>query len=48
MPSVMQFYPNSIFPAGWALIKYAVLNENTAPPPKIRQLIGLAAAAQIP
>ena len=48
VPSTMQVYPKSAVPAGWALIKETDLNENTALSPKIRELIGLAVAAQIP
>ena len=48
VPSIIQVYPKSAVPAGWALVKETDLNENTALPPKIRELIGLAVAAQIP
>ena len=48
VPSIMQVYPKSAVPAGWALIKGTDLNENTALPLKVRELIGLAVAAQIP
>lgn len=48
VPSLMQVYPKSAVPAGWALIKQTDLNENTALTPKVRELMGLAVAAQIP
>ena len=48
VPSLMQIYPRSAVPAGWALIKETDLNEDTALPMKTRELIGLAVAAQIP
>lgn len=48
VPSMMQVYPKSAVPAGWALIKQTDLNEDTALSPKVRELMGLAVAAQIP
>ena len=48
IPSIMQIYPKSAVPAGWALVKETDLNKNTALPPKTRELIGLAVAAQVP
>ena len=48
VPSVFQGYPSSAMAGGWALMKSTDLNENTALSPKIRELIGLAVAAQIP
>jgi AhpD family alkylhydroperoxidase len=48
VPSIMQVYPKSAVPAGWAMIKETDLNENTALSPKYRELIGLGVAAQIP
>ena len=48
VPSILQVYPKSAVPAGWALVKQTDLNENTALPMKTRELIGLAVAAQIP
>ena len=48
VPSVFQGYPKSAMAGGWALMKSTDLNENTALTPKIRELIGLAVAAQIP
>ena len=48
VPSIMQVYPKSAVPAGWALIKETDLNQNTALPAKTRELIALAVSAQIP
>lgn len=48
VPSIMQVYPKSAVPAGWALIKETDLNQNTALPAKTRELIALGVAAQIP
>ena len=48
VPTELQLYPESARAAGWAMMKSTDLNENTALPSKIRELIGLAVAAQIP
>ena len=48
VPSIMQVYPKSALPAGWAMIKETDLNQNTALPAKTRELIALGVAAQIP
>ncbi|MDX1402602.1 MAG: DUF4440 domain-containing protein [Kiloniellales bacterium] len=48
IPSIMQVYPKSAVPAGWALIKETDLNPDTALSPRERELIGLGVAAQIP
>lgn len=48
VPSIMQVYPKSAVPAGWAMIKETDLNQNTALPAKTRELIALGVAAQIP
>ena len=48
IPPRMQNYPESAKAAGWALIKSKDLNKNTALPLKVRELIGLAVASQIP
>ena len=48
VPSIMQVYPESARAAGWALMKSTDLNKNTAFPAKVRELIGLAVASQIP
>ena len=48
VPAEMQLYPESARAAGWAMMKSTDLNQNTALPKKVRELIGLAVAAQIP
>ena len=48
VPTELQLYPVTARAAGWAMMKSTDLNENTALPAKIRELIGLAVAAQIP
>jgi AhpD family alkylhydroperoxidase len=48
VPAEMQVYPESARAAGWALMKSTDLNKNTALPAKVRELIGLAVASQIP
>ena len=48
VPAEMQLYPESARAAGWEMMKAADFNKNTALPTKVRELIGLAVAAQIP
>jgi AhpD family alkylhydroperoxidase len=48
VPSIMQVYPESARAAGWAMMKSTDLNKNTALSAKVRELIGLAVASQIP
>jgi len=48
VPAELQVYPESARAAGWEMMKSTDLNENTALPAKVRELIGLAVAAQIP
>jgi AhpD family alkylhydroperoxidase len=48
VPTELQLYPESARAAGWAMMKSTDLNKNTALPSKVRELIGLAIAAQIP
>lgn len=48
VPTELQLYPESARAAGWAMMKSTDLNKNTALPSKVRELIGLAVAAQIP
>lgn len=48
VPSLFQIYPKSAVGAGWALMKSTDLNENTALSAKVRELIALGVAAQIP
>lgn len=48
VPTELQLYPESARAAGWMMMKSTDLNENTALASKVRELIGLAVAAQIP
>lgn len=48
VPTELQLYPESARTAGWTMMKSTDLNKNTALPSKVRELIGLAVAAQIP
>ena len=48
VPAEMQLYPKSERAAGWEMMKATDFNKNTALPTKVRELIGLAVAAQIP
>jgi len=48
VPSLFQVYPKSAIGAGWALMKSTDLNKNTALTVKVRELIALGVAAQIP
>ena len=48
VPTELQLYPQSATAAGWEMMKSTDLNKNTALPSKVRELIGLAVAAQIP
>ncbi len=48
VPTEMQLYPESARAGGWALMKSTDFNKNTAIPSKVRELIGLAVASQIP
>ena len=48
VPTEMKLYPESARAAGWEMMKSTDLNENTALPKKVRELIGLAVSAQIP
>ena len=48
VPSLFQIYPKSAVGAGWALMKSTDLNENTALSAKVRELIALGVAAQVP
>jgi AhpD family alkylhydroperoxidase len=48
VPTELQLYPESARAAGWAMMKSTDLNKATALPSKVRELIGLAVAAQIP
>ena len=48
VPAELQVYPESARAAGWAMMKSTDFNKKTVLPSKIRELIGLAVAAQIP
>jgi AhpD family alkylhydroperoxidase len=48
VPSLFQVYPKSAMGAGWSLMKSTDLNKDTALPGKVRELIALGVAAQIP
>ena len=48
VPVELQLYPESARAAGWEMMKSTDFNKNTALPSKVRELIGLAVAAQIP
>ena len=48
VPTEIQLYPESARAAGWEMMKAADFNKNTALPSKVRELIALAVAAQIP
>ena len=48
VPSYFQVYPNSALGAGWALMRGVNFNQNMALDPKMRELISLSVAAQIP
>ena len=48
VPAEIKVYPESAKAAGWEMMKAADFNKNTALPSKVRELIGLAVAAQIP
>ena len=48
VPTEIQLYPESARAAGWIMMKSTDLNEKTVLSSKVRELIGLAVAAQIP
>jgi len=48
MPGFLDSMPDSALPGAWLEMKGLQLNPNTALPPKIKELIGLAVAAQVP
>lgn len=48
VPAELLLYPESARAAGWAMMKATDFNKNTALPSKVRELIGIAVAAQIP
>ncbi len=48
VPSFVKQFPKAGLPGAWAEIKAIELNDKTALPPKVKSLISLAVAAQIP
>jgi AhpD family alkylhydroperoxidase len=48
VPGFFRAYPEAGLPGAWASFKQVQVNENTALNPKVKQLIGLAVAAQVP
>jgi AhpD family alkylhydroperoxidase len=48
VPSFMKAYPPAALPGAWMEFKNVQLAPNTALPPRYKELIGLAVAAQIP
>jgi AhpD family alkylhydroperoxidase len=48
VPSFLKHYPEQALPAAWEMMKSVQLNPSTAISPKLKELIGLAVAAQIP
>jgi len=48
VPGFLKLVPDLAFPGAWADFKGLLLNPSTALPPKVKELVGLAVAAQIP
>jgi AhpD family alkylhydroperoxidase len=48
VPQFMLKFPEPLLPGAWEEMKTLQLNPSTALPPKIKELIGLAVAAQVP
>ncbi|ANT50868.1 carboxymuconolactone decarboxylase family protein [Mesorhizobium amorphae] len=48
VPSFLKQFPNAGLPGAWAEVKAIQLSDKTALPPKVKSLISLAVAAQIP
>ncbi len=48
VPSFVKQFPKAGLPGAWAEVKAIELSERTALPPKVKSLISLAVAAQIP
>jgi AhpD family alkylhydroperoxidase len=48
VPGFLDGMPDSALPGAWLEMKRLQMNPNTALPPKIKELIGLAVAAQVP
>ena len=48
VPGFLKLVPDLAFPGAWMDFKGLLLNPATALPPKVKELVGLAVAAQIP
>ncbi|TPN79577.1 carboxymuconolactone decarboxylase family protein [Mesorhizobium sp. CU2] len=48
VPSFVKQFPKAGLPGAWAEVKAIELSDKTALPPKVKSLISLAVAAQIP
>jgi AhpD family alkylhydroperoxidase len=48
VPGFLSVMPDSALPGAWQEMKSLQMNPNTALPPKVKELIGLAVAAQVP
>ena len=48
VPSFVKQFPKAGLPGAWAEVKAIELSDKTALPPKVKSLIALAVAAQIP
>ncbi|RJT34251.1 carboxymuconolactone decarboxylase family protein [Mesorhizobium waimense] len=48
VPSFVKQFPKAGLPGAWAEVKALQLSDKTALPPKVKSLISLAVAAQIP
>ncbi|MDG4854841.1 MULTISPECIES: carboxymuconolactone decarboxylase family protein [unclassified Mesorhizobium] len=48
VPGFMKQFPKAGLPGAWAEVKAIELSDKTALPPKVKSLISLAVAAQIP
>lgn len=48
VPQFMLRFPDVALPGAWDEMKTLQMNPNTALPPKVKELIGLAVAAQVP
>ena len=48
VPSFVKQFPKTGLPGAWAEVKAIELSDKTALPPKVKSLISLAVAAQIP
>jgi len=48
VPSFLKAFPNAALPGAWSELKAVEFSDQTALPPKVKALIGVAVAAQIP